>query len=746
VLKSANSALVFFFFFFFSSSSSPPATHRLFLRNATLSRNGEVAPGVTLPPPPPAATTHAATLDKPVDPTYQALPVLSEPAKPRRAAPDAAAAAPPPPAVVLPPAPTVVVLPPQPQAAQPTPQQQARPDVHYESLPRKASLPPPAVATDDDHAANNGSTGGGGSNSNSGRSPKEEETFQSIQPASTASLTYVELPGEDEIKAARIADRPPAALPPGVPAAGGALPPMPMAPATAAFKAPMLVRRSVVDDSAASAAAAAAAEEMSEALKSPKSNANAMLLRSSSSATNLVHNNAATANNAHGRASTAAPPPSALARKSSTNEPFEVRLQRLITSESFWAPNVTSRSMARTQLQTLGVGSFLVRPSSSEIANSFALSHHDRAHGVGHLLLCCHEEANGSVSYSICPDRNKEPTSPTVLGMLQNLGFPDSCRCGWELEGPAPAASSSSAVAAASGSGASHAMMLSHAVSSPMLMHQQRTSSVGGAQARTSLAQLAASIPSVPLTSPKPHDNDSGGSIDAGLEDLHPGAGVEWQPDADRPAAEEWLRTREPGSYLVRPSKGRPGCLTVSCKEKPSGKIVHASIFRGADGKWHTEAKQTLRWATVRELLRALPYNLIVEDIYVPLASVSDQGIVISPRTSTTLSQPAAAATMAIPAQPTAAAVAGDVATDAERQQPVSHADRPGGAARRSESLDDVEAAAHVGRVGAGRAARRVKRHREGRRTATECARVRSGVGRHRRRPRVALSDAADRR
>lgn len=432
----------------------------------------------------------------------------------------------------------------------------------------------------------------------------------------------------------------------------------------------MLVRRSVVDDSAASAAAAAAADEMSEALKSPKSNANAMLLRSSSSATNLVHNNnaaaAATANNAHGRASTAAPPVSALARKSSTNEPFEVRLQRLITSESFWAPNVTSRGMARTQLTSLGVGSFLVRPSSSEIANSFALSHHDRAHGVGHLLLCCHEEPNGSISYSICPDRNKEPTSPTVLGMLQNLGFPDNCRCGWELEGPAPAASAAPS-AAASGSGASHAMMLQHAVSSPMLMHQQRTSSahisasnvlsasVGGAQARTSLAQLAASIPSVPIASPKPHDNDSGGSIDAGLEDLHPGAGVEWQPDADRPQAEEWLRTREPGSYLVRPSKGRPGCLTVSCKEKPSGKIVHASIFRGADGKWHTEAKQTLRWATVRELLRALPYNLIVEDIYVPLASVSDQGIVISPRTST-VSQPAAAsATMAIPAQPAAA-------------------------------------------------------------------------------------------
>jgi hypothetical protein len=474
---------------------------------------------------------------------------------------------------------------------------------------------------------------------------------------------------------------------------------MPLATTTAAFKAPMLVRRSVVEDTAADDAAAA------EALKSPKSNANALLLRSSSSATNLVHNNnnsSATANNAHGRASIAVPmsaPPvvsaAALARKSSVTEPFEVRLQRQITSESFWAPSVTSRSQARTQLATLGVGSFLVRPSSSDIANSFALSHNDRAHGVGHLLLCCHEEPNGSISYSICPDRNKEPTSPTVLGMLQNLGFPDGCRCGWELEGPPPTAAGSGAAFPTVGQ--IHSMigspMLSHAASSPMLSHQHMQHRASSAHLNTSAAaaaaagrssmhtplhasggpstaQLAASIPS-----PKPHDNDSGGSIDAG-EDLHPGPGVEWQPDADRPAAEEWLRVREPGSYLVRPSKGRPGCLTVSCKEKPSGKVVHASIFRGNDGRWQTEAKQSLRWATVRELLRALPYNLVVDDIYVAMAGVSDQGVVISPRTST-VSLPAAPAPT-----PAAAAVAASPPTAAALSPAMS---RPGPAAGRNQ-------------------------------------------------------------
>ncbi len=224
--------------------------------------------------------------------------------------------------------------------------------------------------------------------------------------------------------------------------------------------------------------------------------------------------------------------------------------------------DVLSRAQAHAALKTKPVGSFLVRPSESaaketeRAASSICLvvSHVDRVHGIGHMLLYAHEAANGadvvfSSQAALAPGSAGHPTVAEALGRYH---FPDNCRCGWKATvAPAPAA----VVAAAA----------------------------------------VAVAPAAPV-SPR-------------VDELEPG--IFYRSDFRRSDAEAWLATQPPGTYVVRPSRERPDAFTVSMRERPGGILMHAGLTRTAAGVWMLEGSSAPH-ASLRQLLLAMPQRLIV--------------------------------------------------------------------------------------------------------------------------------------
>jgi hypothetical protein len=279
-----------------------------------------------------------------------------------------------------------------------------------------------------------------------------------------------------------------------------------------------------------------------------------------------------------------APPP---AKPKLSQSPRRASLESRVHTAlgDLYRSDLLSRAQAHAALKTKPVGTLLVRPSESaakETERSICLvvSHVDRVHGIGHMLLYAHEAANGadvvfSSQAALAPGSAGHPTVAEALGRYH---FPDNCRCGWKAT-VAPAAPAAVVVAAA---------------------------------------------PAAPV-SPRADE----------LE-----AGVFYRSDFRRSDAEAWLATQPPGTYVVRPSRERPDAFTVSMRERPGGILMHAGLTRTAAGVWMLEGSPAPH-ASLRQLLLAMPQRLIVAAPALSLATPTKPPSATKPRARVTTSLPA---------------------------------------------------------------------------------------------------------
>ena len=103
----------------------------------------------------------------------------------------------------------------------------------------------------------------------------------------------------------------------------------------------------------------------------------------------------------------------------------EVKTQ--LADEDFYKPDLSGRIAAEDFLADKK-GKFIVRPGRGE--TGLALSHHDKKHGVGHIVLWFHKE-DGKLVYTETADATDSYDSVTDL--LKGMGFPKACSCGWDV-------------------------------------------------------------------------------------------------------------------------------------------------------------------------------------------------------------------------------------------------------------------------------------------------------------------------
>mmetsp|Transcript_6026 Transcript_6026/g.19678 ORF Transcript_6026/g.19678 Transcript_6026/m.19678 type:complete len:274 (-) Transcript_6026:164-985(-) len=113
-------------------------------------------------------------------------------------------------------------------------------------------------------------------------------------------------------------------------------------------------------------------------------------------------------------------------------------MQRLST-QSWYRPKL-DRAAAERLLALHEPGAFVVRPSTTQ-PGLLAISHNDRAHGPGHLLIRPVDDSASLVGFALVPDSGT--LYPTIERVLIALGFPTECRCGWSRRKTGTAGSSS---------------------------------------------------------------------------------------------------------------------------------------------------------------------------------------------------------------------------------------------------------------------------------------------------------------
>jgi len=104
-----------------------------------------------------------------------------------------------------------------------------------------------------------------------------------------------------------------------------------------------------------------------------------------------------------------------------------------------------TRAQAHAALQRRPVGTFLVRPSetaagASDTSVCLVVSHVDRLHGIGHMLIYAHaDRESGEPVFSNHSAPGAGSTYATVRDVLARYHFPDACRCGWKASVAPPA-------------------------------------------------------------------------------------------------------------------------------------------------------------------------------------------------------------------------------------------------------------------------------------------------------------------
>jgi hypothetical protein len=257
---------------------------------------------------------------------------------------------------------------------------------------------------------------------------------------------------------------------------------------------------------------------------------------------------------------------------SSSLTAFESRVRAMIAND--FRGDLHSRTQAHAALKRRTVGSYFLRPTTdapaSESRVCFALSHFDKTHGIGHMLVYAHAADNGDVIFSTHAHRDAGSQFASLRDLLLRYHFPEQCKCGWR---PVPNDT-------LAGSGA---------------------------------------VPLSP-TSPREHSSSSNSNSSSNNNTVSPRAdvidvaepGVHFRGEFARSDAEAWLASQPPGSYVVRPSQERRDAFTVSLRERPGGLLMHVGITRSATGTWSLDSVAGPPFASLKQLLAAMPQRLVL--------------------------------------------------------------------------------------------------------------------------------------
>lgn len=137
------------------------------------------------------------------------------------------------------------------------------------------------------------------------------------------------------------------------------------------------------------------------------------------------------------------PPPKPPQTKSKTRRvPLDVRVAALLGDD--FRGDLHTRAQAHAALQRRPVGTFLVRPSETAPAGESSLclvvSHVDRVHGIGHMLIYAHHAPDAPEPvFSNHASPGAGSSYSNVRDVLARYHFPDACRCGWKASAPTAA-------------------------------------------------------------------------------------------------------------------------------------------------------------------------------------------------------------------------------------------------------------------------------------------------------------------
>jgi hypothetical protein len=247
---------------------------------------------------------------------------------------------------------------------------------------------------------------------------------------------------------------------------------------------------------------------------------------------------------------------------STSSTSFESRVRNMVAND--FRSDLHSRTQAHAALKRRAVGSFFLRAATeapaSETRVCFALSHFDKSHGIGHMLIYAHAGDSGDVIFSTHANRDAGSQFSSLRDLLHRYHFPENCKCGWR-----PLADA--------GSGA------------------------------TIVPMSPASPRDASTTSPRHPDTDVSEP------------GVHFRGEFARSDAEAWLASQQPGSYVVRPSQERRDAFTVSLRERPGGLLMHVGISRSTTGTWSIDGVSQPPFASLKQLLSSMPHRLIVTPI-----------------------------------------------------------------------------------------------------------------------------------